>query len=108
MQRFWRNELRDQHSLVGISLLKISEQIYVGFCVLDMSKLHMYNHMKMRYPEDDQLELLFTYTNSPTYAIKTDYIYTDMLDDIHLFDFSGYQDDHPCFAGMAPIYQAAE
>ena len=24
-----------------------------------------------------------------------------MLNDSHLFDFSGYQDDHPCFASMS-------
>ena len=28
-------------------------------------------------------------------------IYADMLEDNHLFDFSGYQDDHPCFANMS-------
>ena len=35
------------------------------------------------------------------YAIKTEDIYADMLNDSHLFDFSGYQDDHPCFASMS-------
>ena len=60
-----------------------------------------YNHMKMRYPQEDQLKLLFTDTDSLAYAIKTDDIYADMLDDNHLFNFSGYQDDHPCFANMS-------
>ena len=58
------------------------------------------NHMKMRYPEADQLKLLFTDTASLAHAIKTDGIYADMLNDNHLFDFSDYQNEHPCFANI--------
>ena len=65
-----------------------------------MNDFH-YNHMKMRYPEEDQLKLLFTDTDSLAYAIKTDDVYAEMLDDNHLFDFSGYQDEHPCFSNMS-------
>ena len=57
--------------------------------------------MKMRCPQEDQLKLVFLDTHSLAYAIKTNDIYTDMLDDSHLFDFSGYQDDHPCFASIS-------
>ena len=57
--------------------------------------------MKVKYPQEGQLKLLFTDTDSLAYAIKTDDIYADMLNDSHLFDFSGYQDDHPCFASMS-------
>ena len=84
-----------------VTTLKLNRPIYVGFTVLELSKLHMYdfhyNYM-VKYPQEDQLKLLFTDTDSLAYAIKTEDIYTDMLNDNHLFDFSGYQDDHPCFA----------
>ena len=77
----------------------------MGFTVLELSKLHMYSfhyeYMKVKYPQEGQLKLLFTDTDSLAYAIKTEDIYADMLSDSHLFDFSGYQDDHPCFASMS-------
>ena len=77
----------------------------MGFTVLELSKLLMYdfhyNYMKVEYPQEDQLKLLFTDTDSLAYAIKTGDIYVDMLNDSHLFGFSGYQDDHPCFASMS-------
>ena len=57
--------------------------------------------MKMKYPEAGQLKLLFTDTDSLAYAIKTEDIYADMLNDSNLFDFSGYLDDHRCFANMS-------
>ena len=56
-----------------------------------------YNYMKVRYPYVDQLKLLFTDTDSLTY-----YIETDMVKDSHLFDFSDYPDDHPCFDNLSP------
>ena len=56
----------------------------------------------MRYPEDYQLKMLFTDSDSLACAIRIDDIYADMLCDNNLFDFSGYQDDHPCFGDMAP------
>ena len=88
-----------------VTTLKLNRPIYVGFCVLELSKLHMYefhyNHMKAKYPQEGQLKLLFTDTDSLAYAIKTEDIYADILNNSHLFDFSGYQDDHPCFASMS-------
>ena len=45
-----------------------SHVIFVGFTVLELSKVHMYdfhyNHMKAKYPRVDQLKLLFTDTDS--------------------------------------------
>ena len=60
-----------------------------------------YNHMKVKYPQECQLKLLLTDTDSLAYAIKTEDIYADMLNDSHLFDFSGHQDDHTCFASIS-------
>ena len=60
-----------------------------------------YTHMKVKYPQERQLKLLFTDTGSLAYTIQTEDIYADMLNDSHLFDFCGYQDDHTCFASMS-------
>ena len=56
--------------------------------------------MKVRYPDQDQLKLLFRDTDTLAYAIKTEDIYV-VLDANDLFDFNGYQDEHPCFASMS-------
>ena len=57
----------------------LSRPIYVGFTVLELSKLHMYNyhynHMKVKYPHASQLRLLFPDTDSLAYAVKTESIY---------------------------------
>ena len=55
-----------------VTTLKLNRPIYVGFCVLELSKSHMYefhyNHMKAKYPQEGQLKLLFTDTDSLAYA----------------------------------------
>ena len=51
-----------------VQTLTLNRPIYVGFTVLELSKLHMYdfhyNHMIAKYPYANQLKLLFTYTDS--------------------------------------------
>ena len=86
--------------LCAVNTLKINltlnRPIYVGFTVLDNSKILMYdfhyNHMKKVY--DDKVKLLFTDTDSLCYIIETDDIYRDMDDYNHLFDTSNYNEDH--------------
>jgi len=89
-----------------ITTLVLNRPIYIGFTVLDLSKLHMYdfhyNYIKLKYP-DEKSKLMFTDTDSLTYLIKTDDVYEDMLNDNHLFDFSDYPDDHPCFQSLNQI-----
>ena len=43
-------------------------------------------------------KLLFTDTDSLTYAIETEDIFSDMLEDEDLFDFSDYPQNHQCFS----------
>ena len=52
-----------------------------------MYKWH-YNFVKKRYPRESKL--LFTDTDSLVYQIETDDIFSDMLEEQDLFDFSGY------------------
>ena len=67
-----------------VATLTLNRPIYVGFSVLELSELHMYdfhyNHMCVKYPRANQLQLLFTDTDSLAYAVQTDDIYRDMVD----------------------------
>ena len=91
--------------LVAVERLKselvLNRPIYVGLCVLDISKVLMYdfhyNYVKSKYPNDES-KLLFTDTDSLVYKIRSENLYRDMLQDKELFDFSGYPKDHPCYS----------
>jgi hypothetical protein len=88
--------------LAGIELQKvkcvINKPTYVGFAVLELSKLCMYDfhyeHFKQWYPK---AQLLFTDTDSLVYEIFTDDLYADLAAHREYFDFSGYPHDHPLF-----------
>ena len=50
-----------------------------------------YNHICVKYLRADQLRLLFTDTDSLAYAVQTDDIYRDMVDDAtSRYDISEY------------------
>ena len=74
----------------------------MGFSVLELSKLHMYdfhyNHMCVKYPRANQLRLLFTDTASLAYAVQTGDIYRDMADDAaSRYEFMEYLLNHPLY-----------
>ena len=76
-----------------VATLTLNRPIYVGFSVLDLSKLHMYNfhynHRCVKYPRPDKLRLLFTDTDSLAYAVQTEDIYRNMMEDAATrYDFS--------------------
>ena len=77
--------------------LYLNRPIYVGFSILDLSKVLMYQfHYKYMKPKYGcNAKLLFTDRDSVSYEIKTDDIYQDMLQDIDLFDTSEYARNHP-------------
>jgi hypothetical protein len=89
--------------LAAIELQKvkcvINKPTYVGFAVLELSKLCMYDfhyeHFKHWYPDAD---LLFTDTDSLVYHIFTDDLYADLDAHREYFDFSGYPNNHPLFS----------
>ena len=77
-----------------------NKPIYLGACILETSKLHMYqlwyDYLKQNY--DNKIELIYTDTDSFVIEIETDDIYKDMLEDSHLYDFSDYPKDHPNYS----------
>ena len=74
-----------------------NKPIYLGLCVLDLSKTLMYdfhyNYIKKKYGQ--AASLLFTDTDSLAYEIKTEDFYKDINPDVErLFDTSNYPEAH--------------
>ena len=75
-------------------VLTLSKPIYVGFCILELSKLLMYQfHYDYVLKTFDNVKLLFTGTDSLVYEIKGGNVYEQCFKDKLLFDFSGYSKD---------------
>ena len=78
----------------------MNKPTYIGMCVLDLSKLLMYdfhyNIIKKRY--GSKAKLLFTDTDSLAYSIETPNVYADMQLDIDLYDTSDYPRDHALYS----------
>ena len=79
----------------------INKPIYLGACILDLSKVLMYNfhynHIYKKYDYRD-VKLLFTDTDSLCYNIKTADVYEDMKADMNLYDTSHYPKSHPLYS----------
>ena len=72
----------------------MNKPIYVGFCILELSKLLTYQfHYNYVLKTFDKAKLLFTDTDSLVYEIKSGNVYEQCFKDKHLFDFSGYSKD---------------
>ena len=74
-----------------------NKPVYLGMCILDLSKTLMYNfhykHVKNKY--GSAAKLLFTDTDSLAYEIKTQIFYKDISEDvIKLFDTSNFPKNH--------------
>ena len=90
--------------LVAVNMKKtnlvFNKPTYVGFSILDISKIFMYrfhyDYIKATYGE--RASLLFTDTDSLTYLVETDDVYLDMLKNSDLFDTSNYAKDHPLYS----------
>ena len=90
--------------LFGIHLHKdhilFNRPIYVGMCVLDLSKLllyeYYYGHIKPKYGAN--CSLLYTNTDSLLMHIKCNDFYKDMKENLDLYDTSNYLADHPCYS----------
>ena len=78
--------------------LVYSKPVYLGMCILDLSKTLIYNfhynYIKQKY--GDKAKLLFTDTDSFMYEIQTEDFYKDISKDVKdRFDTSNYPPDHP-------------
>ena len=74
--------------------LTLNKPIYVEFCILELSKLLMYQfHYDYVLKTFDNVKLLITDTDSLVYEIKGSNVYEQCFKDKHLFDFSGYSKD---------------
>jgi len=77
---------------------------YVGFTILELSKLHMYefhyNHMVPLYTKNNKCsaKLLFTDTDSLCYEVTTPNIYADMFRNSSYYDTSNYDSTHSNFS----------
>ena len=89
-------------NLVSVHMKKTSllmnKPIYLGMCILDLSKIIMYdfhyNYIKSKYA--DKAKLLFTDTDSLMYEIQTKDFYKDISGDVKdRFDTSDYPENHP-------------
>ncbi len=80
------------------TVVKLSKPIYLGMSILDLSKTLMYkfhyNHIKPKWKND--VELLFTDTDSLCYEIRTNDVCEDIKNDVDKwYDTSNYDKDHP-------------
>ena len=69
------------------TILTLNKPIYVGFCILELSKLLTYQFHYDYVLKTFDAKLLFTDTDSFVYEIKNSNVYDQCK---YLFDFSGY------------------
>jgi ribosomal protein L31E len=89
---------------VGVHLLKkevkLNKPIFIGQCVLDESKLLMYDfHYNFMLENFDRknIDLLFTDTDSLCYHIKNQNPYETIKNNKNLFDLSAYPKNHEMY-----------
>ena len=98
----FKNRTIFTENLISVHMSKtkliFNKPVYVGMCILDVSKTLMYNfhynYIKPKY--NDKALLLMTDTDSPCYEIETEDFYKDISSDVESkFDTSAYPKDHP-------------
>ena len=72
------------------SVLTLNKPIYVGFSILELSKLLMCKFHYDYVCNKHDAQLLFIDTDSLVYEIKSENVYEECLKDRDLFDLSGY------------------
>ena len=75
------------------TVLTLKKPIYVGFCILELSKLLIYKFHYDYVLKTFNARSLFTDTDSLDNEIKGKNVYEQCFKDNNLFDFSGYPKD---------------
>ena len=79
--------------------LTLNRPAYAGMCILDLSKMLMYNfhynYIKKKY--NNKARLLFTDTDSLTNEIEAEDVYKDFWNDKDMFDNSDYSESSPYY-----------
>ncbi|RLU19605.1 hypothetical protein DMN91_008162 [Ooceraea biroi] len=87
-------------NLVAIEMrkleVKFNKPIYVGMCILDISKVCLYefHHEYMLPLYHDKCKIMYTDTDSLIYHIECENVYEQMKRDIARFDTSDYASDN--------------
>ena len=71
-------------------ILTLNKPIYVGFSILDLSKILIYEFYCKYLKSKFDTNLLFTDTYSLVYEFETDDVYEDLYNVKNLFDFTDY------------------
>lgn len=91
-------------NFIGISvhkpIVELNKPIIVGFAILELSKLHMYNfhYNIIKKQFGDRAKLLMTDTDSLVYHIETEDVYEELKEFSDLFDTSNFPKNHPFFS----------
>ena len=75
------------------SVLTLDKRIYVGFSILELSKLFTYEFHYKCINRKYNAKMLFTNTDSLVDEIETEDVYEDFYEDKNLFNFSDYPRD---------------
>ena len=75
------------------TVLTLNKPIYVGFSILELSKLLMYQFHYDYVLKAFDAKFLFTDTDSLVYEIKNGNVYDQCFKEKPLFDFSGHPKD---------------
>ncbi|XP_011883766.1 PREDICTED: uncharacterized protein LOC105570924 [Vollenhovia emeryi] len=76
--------------------VKFNKPIYVGMCILDISKICLYefHHEYMLPLYRDKCKIMYTDTDSLIYHVECEDVYETVKRDIRRFDTSDYPDDN--------------
>ena len=96
-----RHQIFDEN-LIGIQMIHTSivlnKAIYVGSCILDRAKTHMYNfYYDVLKPNFPNMDLIMTDTDSFLLDIQTDDLYKTLSKIPSFFDFSNMNKNHILF-----------
>ena len=82
--------------------LTLNRPAYVGMCILDLSKMLMYNfhHNYIKKKCNNRARLLFTDTDNLTYEKEAEDVYKDFWNDKDMFDNSDYPESSPYYCNV--------